>query len=167
MDATLQLVRTSTQVDYPIKCILESILSATMWPAQRVHAIAPSVSRICPRCNQAEESSLHCFWTCPCNTAIEDEAVVSTQNLVQAAETHSKDIPCLWLRGILPSELTTVPEQYAAPDEFTPIYINPPTHYTSGKYYGDGSGGEFSSYSTLRRCGCSVVQVDSDGTKFL
>ena len=40
-DATLALVRKSKNVDYPLKCTLEAILSASMWPGVRVHNVAP------------------------------------------------------------------------------------------------------------------------------
>ena len=165
MDATLALVRNSKSVDYPLKCILESILSATMWPAARVHAIAPSVSPICSRCGQEEESSLHCYWTCPCNAAIKDEAVASSQSLVDAAVRHSPKYACMWLRGVLPSELTKVHAKYAPPAQVIPHFSQPPPKYTSGRYYGDGSGGEFSSTTVLRRCGCAIVQVDENGNR--
>ncbi len=34
---------------------------------------------------------------------------------------------------------------------------------SSGLYYGDVSGGEFSSFPSIRRCGRGVIQIDSEG----
>ncbi len=34
--------------------------------------------------------------------------------------------------------------------------------YGSGTYYGDASGGELTSYSDLRRCGCALVKINNN-----
>ena len=36
--------------------------------------------------------------------------------------------------------------------------------WSSRTYYGDGSGGEHTSYNEIRRCGCAVVAVHPDGS---
>ncbi len=35
--------------------------------------------------------------------------------------------------------------------------------YNSGTYYGDGSGGIYTSHPTIRRCGVSLIKADSSG----
>ncbi len=162
-DATLALVRTSKSIDYPLKCTLETIVSASMWPGVRVNSVAPSFSPLCPRCGQEPETSLHCFWTCPNNAACTEEAITSTKSLIEAATHGSVDIPCMWLRGILPSYLVEISTEHAPSDEVKVVYTNKPNTYTSGTYYGDGSGGEYSSFPSLRRCGRSIVQITSTG----
>ena len=39
----------------------------------------------------------------------------------------------------------------------------PLPHWGSGTYYGDGSGGEYSSFPLIRRCGVGVCVIDSNG----
>ncbi len=162
-DATLQFVCTSKIIDYSNKCILEAILAACMWPAERVHKVADSFSPLCPRCGQEPESALHCFWTCPCNEQIEDQAVVSSQKLIPAAIYWSGEFPCMWLRGILPAKKAQVPPEHLPPDDIVIKFVTPPASYESGTYYGDSSGGQYTSTPPLRRCGCAVVQIDLNG----
>ncbi len=106
---TMNVTRGLSPTSYPYKCALETILAAATWPAERIHEIHPDVDPICPRCGQAVESALHCFWTCPCNAQSEDDEVASTQALIPAAIAKAEDLPCLWLRGILPAKLTDCP----------------------------------------------------------
>ena len=40
---------------------------------------------------------------------------------------------------------------------------NPLPNWGSGTYYGDGSGGEYSSFPLIRRCGVGVCVTDSNG----
>ena len=76
----------------------------------------------------------------------------------------------MWLRGICPKHLTDIPEEHHPTLEYKFQYIayNTPTNNItvgSGTYYGDASGGRFSSYPPLIRCGVGVVKVgfDSNG----
>jgi hypothetical protein len=47
----------------------------------------------------------------------------------------------------------------------TLIYVNPDrVDWTARAYYGDASGGKYTSHRRLRRCGCGVVAVDSQGS---
>ena len=98
----------------------------------------------------SRDSALHSFWLCPRNADIEDEAVQKTQHLVAAAARRAEELPCLWLRGILPQNLTiTDPDnKYVPTEELVFHAVNPETSdWNSGVYYGDASGGEFTSYS--------------------
>ena len=86
--------------------------------------------------------------------------------MIPTAEVQSAIEPCLWLRGILPAYRTEIEPDNLPPSEIVIRYDRRPESYQSGKYYGDASGGEFTSYPSLRRCGCSVVQVsETDGSK--
>ena len=153
----------SKTIDYPNKCTLEAIMSNCMWPADRIHNISPSYSPLCPRCGLEPETALHCFWTCPCDDHIEDQAVAASQRLIPQAIQGVEEFPCMWLRGILPASKTKIADNHLPSDDIVIRYINVPDRYTSGKYYGDASGGDFSQYPSLRRCGCAVVQIDSEG----
>ena len=162
-NATLSLVRNSSS-NYPFMCTLQSILSACMWPAERVAKCASSLSPICPRCGQDVESSLHCFWTCPANAHIEDCTVADTQSLVQTAVACSTDEPCMWLRGILPSHHTAIDNTCLPSVDLKVIYEHEvDAVWSSGIFYGDPSGGELTGFTDIRRCGCAVVSADTNG----
>ena len=69
----------------------------------------------------------------------------------------------MWFRGILPKELTVLPEGNQ-PIEAQQLTINDTVkEWTSGTYYGDASGGKYTKYKMLRRVGCAVVSVDDEG----
>ncbi len=156
---TMELHRNYKSHQFQLKCALEAVLSAGLWPAARVHEIHPEVSPICPRCSSAVETCKHTFWECPCNSDIDDYAVVSTQIMCAKALADADSLPCFWLRGIIPQEFTKVDDSYAPPDEPNHTIISNigEAVWSSGTYYGDASGGEFSSLpSTLLfgvRCG--------------
>jgi hypothetical protein len=72
----------------------------------------------------------------------------------------------MWLRGILPSD-TILPTPPLPPTEDAIIHtINdnsyPLPNWESGIYYGDGSGGEFSSFPLIRRCGVGLCSIDGN-----
>ena len=71
----------------------------------------------------------------------------------------------MWLRGVLPSPFSNVPDEYFAPNEAKHVYVPCITPIaectvTSGLYYGGASGGAFSSYPKLTRCGVGLCKVD-------
>ena len=88
---------------------LETLMCGACWSQSRIHSIHPEVTPLCPRCHQEPEEDLHAFWTCPANATLQDEEVINSQSLVSKALSASVDIPCLWLRGILPTSLVEVP----------------------------------------------------------
>jgi hypothetical protein len=103
---------------------------------------------------------LHCYWTCPASCNREDEAVASTQHLVQAASSKSADQPCLWLRGILLQDSIVVPREAMPASTTNMNFINPEQFgVTSGLYFGDASGGEHTRYPDIRRVGCAFVKM--------
>ena len=97
---TMRLYRSLGSDRYPFRCMLEPLLAAATWPAERIHSIRDSYDPICPRCGLAQETALHCLWSCSANCNIGDEAAISTQNLIPPAINLSTTHPCLWLRGI-------------------------------------------------------------------
>ena len=170
-DITLRYIRGMRQDkkkrhdNYNAICTIETIMAAGCWPADRVSKINPLVSNICPRCNRAIEDSLHTFWSCPANAEIDDDRVTNTQCLIGSAQEHAAEFPCLWLRGILPFSLShpiPIPEPQT---DAIAIILGDNIMWGSGTYYGDGSGGSFSSFPTIRRCGVGLVKVHHDGSK--
>ena len=161
---TLAVMRSLSSRQYQYKCTLEAIMTATIWTAQRVHDINTQVSPICPRCGAESETDLHRYWQCKANNNIEDEAVQDTQHLQQTACEKAAAEPCLWLRGILPQKYTQISREYNPSDSLCITYINK-NHmkWDSGTYYGDASGGEFTAYNQLRRCGCGLAFINAEG----
>ena len=100
---------------------------------------------------------------CPKNKSIEHEYITKSKVYVNDAITNASKHPCLWLRGILPIELTELPNHIKPIDQQQLVFINDNDVWDSGTYYGDASGGKHTKYQGLRRVGCAVVRVDSTG----
>jgi len=166
LDSTLSLTRSLDQskpAQFQTKCAVETVLSAGAWPAERVHSIHPSFPSTCNRCGHSNETALHTYWECPANSNIEHDAVINTQYLCERAIQRSHELPCLWLRGLLPSHLTVVDPIHDPTDELNLIYIQPlDVIWVSGTYYGDASGGEHTQYPKLRRVGVGLAKLNSD-----
>ena len=167
VDSTLRALRglkDNKPHHYQLKCSIESVLAASTWPAARVNEIHNSFPSVCPRCDICEETALHAFWQCQANANIDEESVSSSQCLCERATVDSLDIPCLWLRGILPDHLTNIDASHRPPDELHAHFINPESCvWSSGVYYGDASGGEHTSFPKLRRVGCGIASIDEHG----
>ena len=125
-------------------------------------------SDLCTRCG-ARDSDIHTFWLCPANRHNTNKCTTSTNKLIQTAILGCDLLPCLWLRGIIPEPLTSVSEEYWPKadlqvhyTQYTENHNN--MHVISGTYYGDASGGKFSSYPKLRRCGVGLVHINLDST---
>ncbi len=164
-NGTMSLLRNCKDL-YSFKCTLETIMAAGSWPMDRVHQHMTTTDPICKRCGNAMDTTLHCYWQCPANGLLEDPAVTSTQVLCPAAEAGSTDVPCLWLRGILPLRFTTLKQENLPPRDVYTTHINntpSPPLWDTGTYYGDASGGDFSSVPLLRRVGVGVCRISPLG----
>ena len=141
------------------KAALETVIAGACWPADRIAAINDEYPSVCPRCFLAPETSLHTFWQCPCNRDIEHEYVTDSEGLADEAITGALSEPCLWLRGISPSHYTEISHQYLPTEELN-IHVdnNHNVSWSSGTYYGDASGGKYTQYKALRRCGVGLVR---------
>jgi hypothetical protein len=166
-NATMANLRCLTDKQYDIKCILETIMSAATWPAERINNAFPAYPCCCPRCGGEIEDALHCFWTCPANNNILEDSVQNTQHLIPAAVAKCKDAPCLWLRGLLPSSYISIPPEDEPCVHSSISWINITVNNVcigSGTYYGDASGGEFTRYPDIRRVGVAFAQVSASGS---
>ena len=126
---------------------------------------------LCHGCG-VRDSDLHTFWLCPANSHIVDKKVSSTNKLIPTAVLGCDLLPCLWLRGLLPNPLTVVSDEHLPSEELKVYYtqytdVTNPVEFTvtSGTYYGDASGGKFSSYPSLRRCGVGLVHTKFDSIR--
>ena len=156
------LVDESTPEHWPDTALawLELLLCGGYWPAQRFHDLHPEVPALCPRCRREPETALHLLWTCPANQYLDDSRVVSTQDLVQSAVDGAELWPCLWLRGLLPSRLVPVNTPHVDDELLWFVGRYPPGGWSSGVYFTDGSGGPYSSYPSIRRCGVGICVID-------
>ena len=72
----------SSHTEFSQKNALETIHCGAFWINCRVHSFSPHVSPICNRCTgNCLDTPLHCFWSCPANANLTDDAVVKTQGL--------------------------------------------------------------------------------------
>ena len=149
---------------------LETIQAAASWPNARVHEIHPHISPLCPHCQQID-TPLHSFWTCPRHANSDLEDVTESQHLVNKASDEYNTWPCLWLRGLFPKERVVV--KGCEPSEFVCHAISGPSQpeaglskWGSGVYFGDASGGVYTSYPTLRRVGVGIACFDEEDGAF-
>ena len=137
------------------------------WPNLRVHDAFPEVSQKCSRCGADVDCALHTFWECPANDNIPSEAIQNTRRLKEHAIVKSQEEPCLWLRGLLPAHYTRVEPEYLPRNDIRVVSTNIEridwVSFKTGTFYGDASGGMFSSMPRIRRIGCGIIQISNDG----
>ena len=122
-NSTLSLHRSlKSSQHYPSRCALETIISGSCWPEDRIFECNALHDATCRRCG-LPDSDLHTFWTCSKNNNIDDTEVADTQKLIQRAIDESSEFPCLWLRGILPSSFSQVSDEYLASEDTKHIYV--------------------------------------------
>ena len=147
---------------------LETIISGACWSDVRINISYPDHPIQCTRCGAAYADAFHTFWECPCNEDIQDEDVAKTQYLIPTALVQAVQYPCMWLRGILPASLmptstTNLPENRVFRVEGQ---VPNPGQWPSGHYFGDGSGGRYSTYKQLRRCGVGLCKMQGEVLQF-
>ena len=132
--------------------ILTSVTGA-QWPRARLRDAGIGVeTALCQRCDeQVEETMLHRCWQCKANDEI--PACRKTEYLRRRAVVDAGNLPCVWLRGIVPqtwSQLTPPPEDHGE------VVAGPPfdaSWFWEGQLVasGDASGGQHSCDKRLRR----------------
>ena len=167
-EISLSLTRALNKPDqYNHKCTIDTIMCGATWPNSRVHEAFPDVSERCVRCGAERDCAFHCFWECPANENISSDAIQKTQYLRETAKTKIDEEPCLWLRGLLPSHFTQIEPEFLPREDLFVVSTNPDKiiweDMKHGTFYGDASGGIFSSMPRIRRIGCGIVQIDHTG----
>ena len=139
--------------------MMECILAGGLWLPERIHSIKPEVPSTCPLCQLTGCGPRHLFWDCIAKQLTAIPAVQESQHLMIKADQY-KEYDCLWLRGLLPSHLTTV--KHAVPATVNLHYCGrqPPYFWPACTYYTDGTGGVFSSKPEARRCGVGIAVLD-------
>ena len=139
---------------------LELFLTGGFWPAKRFSDACGGPAR-CTRCTLGvDETALHFLWQCPANDLVDDPRVSDTQDLRQSAVEGSQRYPCFWLRGLLPSALVPVNTPVVDQEHVQYVGSSPEGCWPPGEYYSDASGGDFSAYSAIRRCGVGIAFLD-------
>jgi len=156
---------------YDKAAALETILCGACWSPQRkfLAGLTSADLSVCVLCGANECDDYHQFWSCPSLATSTWPEVESTNYLVPAAASGMRDFPCLWLRGLLPSELLVTRDHPIPPPRsvdnvsvYDPFGITPdPEVWPPGLYGTDASGGRWGSYPLLRRCGCGVARLTS------
>ena len=157
------------QLIYDRAAALKTIMSGACWaPMRKFQAgLIDYDATVCPLCHEMGVDDYHQFWGCQALDACEWPEVSSTNYLAPLASEGVGDLPCLWLRGLLPADMclsSPIPQPIAVDNihVFDPYGITPdPDVWPPGLYGTDASGGKFGSYPQLRRCGCGVARLRS------
>lgn len=139
--------------------MLEAFLAGGYWPEERCYHAGVVDSPACRRCGADCGDAFHLIWDCPANGGLPFEEVLDSQSLVGQARAGCLDMPCLWLRGLVPRSLTRVDVPCPHVTEVTFVGSHPPGEWPAGTYWTDGSGGKYGSIRALRRCGSGVAVV--------
>ena len=150
--------------------LIDSVVTSGMWTNARCHEAGYNIATTCQLCGAAEDSEAHRLWHCPavCNSKLRD-IVASNHLCVEARATAPDDprpahqrVPCLWLRGIIPSPWleTKVPENIKTAS--MGIFEQDDWNLHQKTVYLDESAGRYSSNPSLRRCGWGLYVMDDE-----
>ena len=92
--------------DFKWKGLLQCVMTGATWCRQRLFEYGLVSDPTCPRCGQAPETDKHRCWECPANK----EFQTVSSNLIAKARGEADTLPSLWIRGLIPSTWTSVPE---------------------------------------------------------
>ena len=89
--------------------------------------------------------------------------LISSTRKDMQAQAEVDTYPAFWLRGILPATLFLA-DPIPLPIAVTTVHLFDPDllstgWWPSGTYGTDASGGEFSSFPEIRRCGCGIATM--------
>ncbi len=170
-NATLPLVRALRKKQLISEfSAIETLLAGACWPQTRVSEVYPDVPDTCQLYKLHPGTSKHTFCECNVINNLDDDNIVETAYLIPKACAEADSCPCLWLRGILPHNLTQVPDDknniVYEPHYQYDLNMPPIGEWESGTYFGDGTGGKDTSYPTLRRCGVGVSRMSAIQVKW-
>ncbi|CAK0800747.1 unnamed protein product, partial [Prorocentrum cordatum] len=162
-EARRHLTSLKKKGEYEMAGAIETVMTGASWTRSRISTLSSSNldTTDCQRCKCGlEETDLHRSWSCSCNEVFSSVS----SNLRIRAQQDYENLPCLWLRGILPAPWTKVDEPTDNPyDEVIGHKddLKDLDHLLVG---GDASGGLHSADARLRRIGWSyqVIKVTSD-----
>ena len=121
--------------------MLEAFRSGSYWPEERCHDTGLLDSPGCKRSGHHESDALHILWACPRNGDINDLEVRSSKVLASDAVARAGDVPCLWLRRLVPRRLTAVTTPCPGRREITYLGRVPGGPWPGGVYWTAEPGG--------------------------
>ncbi len=89
---------------------LETLMAGAAWPQARVGNIFADEPIHCLLYGAPLADSLHVLWRCPFVNCIDDHNILKSNKLIPKANSEAADMPCYWLRGLMPKEMGQVPE---------------------------------------------------------
>ena len=112
------------------------------------------------------------IWECPCTDQLPQNIRQSSDKLIEVAHRAGQLEEGFWLRGLVPAGWTAPTDAGKTPStELVDGYFAGHTihaggdledHEVANHFYLDGSGGEHTRDSRLRRCGFASVQIADD-----
>ena len=125
------------------------------WPPERKFqaGLIPLSSNVCVACGASPCDDYHQFWGCSELANSVWPEVESTNYLVPRAASEVAALPCLWLRGLLPSDMcleVPIPLPPLVDDIVIcdPFSLTPdPDIWPAGLYGTDASGGRWGAYT--------------------
>lgn len=109
---------------------------------------------VCSFCGEAAETELDQLWECPANLVIDTEAVQNTQRYAREAIEGSVSNPTYWLRGILHYGMIELSPVFT--DYRLALSFGAQAEWGSGTCFGDGSGGQYTSFPDFRYCDLGI-----------
>lgn len=148
---------------------LRAMSTATLWTGSRKLEVLSSSSsscepgfELCPRCRNHVETPLHMIWQCPRNSEL--ECFQATETLASKACRQAEELPCLWLRGLVPR--TWMPDmpplrptEYRALGTCQEGMLTPIPGDSFTRLFGDASGVRGAQWPELRRTGMGLAQI--------
>ena len=142
---------------------LQLFLTGGYWPKLGAFEAGITDSSLCPRCKMAPESATHLLYQCAHNLAINDARLRKTDYLCSQAVQGAEDLPCLWLRGFLPTSIIPINTPFPETPDWQFVGQDIPSgEWTSGSYYVDAGGGKYNGVKILRRCGVGIAVLRDD-----
>ncbi len=114
------------------------------------------MSPFCVRCGDAIDSDVHTIWQCPYNDLINSDFIRESDRYKGRAFSESDTEPCLWLRGILPSNKATISKEDIALRRFfaSKVILLPSGH--GPQEFITGMAAVVSTVSSLRRADAAL-----------
>ena len=140
---------------------LDLALTGGYWPRHRTFYEMKKGTPNCPRCGRSEETPFHLLWECEANLGLTSVHIERSQYLVSQARSGHLDIPCFWLRGLMPITLVPCNTPMVTNDEYH-VMGEHGFHWPPGAYFTDASGGKHTAIPILRRCGIGIAFLADD-----
>ena len=137
--------------------MLYKIATAQICDGSRVCEHDPDAQVACALCGSPDDSMFHRVYDCPFIPASFE--LDRAERIIEEAREKARTCPIFWFRGLPPRGW--YPELPAADDPFDEDFGS--LHILGGHVFTDGSGGAETKDPRLRRCGCGVTWILSDG----